>query len=83
MTIGIKYCNQHANLPLVLVERLTAIKKIKKVLFNFEESSSDLSFARKLQAVLDDHSEIEPGLHFIKGVKAKLELKEGATPKIL
>ena len=94
ITTGVNYCNQHANLPLVVVagtgpsllgrDWLVAIKLDWKNIFNLRGSSSELSFETqsKLQAIIDDHAEIfEPGLGTIKGVKAKLELKEGATPK--
>ena len=92
ITVDVKYKDQNASLPLVVVQGqgpsllgrdwLKVVKLDWEGIFNLKGACPELSRQEKLQTLLDAHAELfQAELGTIKGITAKLQMKEGATPK--
>ena len=92
ITVDVKHKDQSVSLPLVVVQGqgpsllgrdwLKVVKLDWEGIFNLKGASPELSRQEKLQALLDAHAELfQAELGTIKGITAKLQMKEGATPK--
>ena len=90
--VNVAYQGQHARLPLVVVKGtgpsllgrdwLSVIKLDWARVINLQDSIPQSAGQDRLKEVTDNNAQLfQPGLGTIKGITARFEVKEGATPQ--